>query len=217
MGKSVYSLVLSDDVVEAVDRAAYAQGTSRSNFINQVLAEYLSFVTPEKQMRDIFDALIAMVDEGPFAVQSQGSDAMLSLRSPLRVKYNPTIRYTVELFGNGGDRIGALKISTRTQSRQLLALLDSFFLLFCQVETQCLTSRWPQIHPHYQVGQGRLLREFTLLHEDCSSEEIGQAMGRYIRMIDAALGAYAASEPEEQPPLVQHIYETYLQSAQVIV
>ena len=39
MNKTVYSLVLSDDVVEAVDRMAYARGTSRSNLINQILAE----------------------------------------------------------------------------------------------------------------------------------------------------------------------------------
>ena len=37
VSKSVYSLVLSDDVVAAVDRAAYGLGTSRSNLINQLL------------------------------------------------------------------------------------------------------------------------------------------------------------------------------------
>ena len=52
MSKSVYSLVLSDDVVAAVDRAAYALGSSRSNLINQILAEYVSFITPEKRRKD---------------------------------------------------------------------------------------------------------------------------------------------------------------------
>ena len=37
MNKSVYSLVLSDEVVEAVDHAAYRAGMSRSAFINSVL------------------------------------------------------------------------------------------------------------------------------------------------------------------------------------
>ena len=36
MKKAVYSLVLSEDVVDAVDRMAYARGTSRSNLINQI-------------------------------------------------------------------------------------------------------------------------------------------------------------------------------------
>ena len=53
MSKSVYSLVLSDDVVAAVDRAAYGLDTSRSNLINQLLADYVSFITPEKRRKDI--------------------------------------------------------------------------------------------------------------------------------------------------------------------
>ena len=61
MSKSVYSLVLSDDVVAQIDRAAYALGTSRSNLINQVLAEYVSLITPEKRRKDIFDSLVSVL------------------------------------------------------------------------------------------------------------------------------------------------------------
>ena len=42
MNKSVYSLVLTDDVVAEIDRIAYENGTSRSNTVNQILAEYVS-------------------------------------------------------------------------------------------------------------------------------------------------------------------------------
>ena len=38
MKKSVYSLVLSDDVVTAADKAATKRGLSRSALINEVLA-----------------------------------------------------------------------------------------------------------------------------------------------------------------------------------
>ena len=62
MSKSVYSLVLSDDVVAAVDRAAYGLDTSRSNLINQLLADYVSFITPEKRRKDIFDSLASVLD-----------------------------------------------------------------------------------------------------------------------------------------------------------
>ena len=41
MSKSVYSVVLMDDVVDAVDRLAYEAGTNRSNMINRSLAEYV--------------------------------------------------------------------------------------------------------------------------------------------------------------------------------
>ena len=59
MQKNVYSIVLNEDVVEAVDHLAYREGTSRSNMINRILAEYLSLSTPEQQIRDIFSALHA--------------------------------------------------------------------------------------------------------------------------------------------------------------
>ena len=45
--KSMYSIMLMDSVVEAVDRAAYLNGTNRSNLINQILAEHLGVETPE--------------------------------------------------------------------------------------------------------------------------------------------------------------------------
>ena len=44
MKKSVYSLVLMDDVVDAIDKLAYSMNTSRSNLINQILAEKVSYI-----------------------------------------------------------------------------------------------------------------------------------------------------------------------------
>ncbi len=99
MNRSVYSLVLSDDVVEAVDRLAYQQNTSRSALINQILAEAVSFVTPEMRMREIFSQVEALMDGmDAFQVNTQPSDAILSIKSPLRYKYKPTLRYAVELY-----------------------------------------------------------------------------------------------------------------------
>ena len=54
MKRSAYSLILMDDVVAAVDRLAAQQGTSRSNLINQILAEHVCCTTPEQQMRQVF-------------------------------------------------------------------------------------------------------------------------------------------------------------------
>ncbi len=53
MNRSIYSLLLMDDVIRAVDQLAYAQNTSRSNMVNQILAEHLSVKTPEQRMHDI--------------------------------------------------------------------------------------------------------------------------------------------------------------------
>ena len=99
MKKSVYSLVLSDDVVEAVDRAAYQNGLSRSAMVNQILADYVSYTTPEKRMREIFSQVESLLtDGGVFQTLLQPSDSMMSLRSSLAYKYNPNVRYSVELY-----------------------------------------------------------------------------------------------------------------------
>ena len=57
MNKSLYSLMLMDDVVKEVDKLALRAGTSRSNLVNQILAEYVSVSTPEKQIDSIFRSM----------------------------------------------------------------------------------------------------------------------------------------------------------------
>lgn len=205
MSRSVYSLVLSDDVIQAVDRAAYALNTSRSNLINQILAEYVSYTTPEKRMRDIFDSLTAMIrGQDPFLIQSQGSDALLNIRSSLQVKYNPTIKYTVELFRDRESSVGELRIMTRTQSAALLDQLEDFFLLFCTIE-----SAYSHNPPQYQIGRGKFIRKFILPDSHMDSDAIGSAIGSYIQCIDKALKAYLNVAPSQQQEAVEAIYRDY--------
>ena len=209
MSRSVYSLVLSDDVIRAVDRAAYAMNTSRSNLINQILAEYVSYTTPEKRMKDIFDSLTTMISRSePFLIQNQGSDALLNIRSPLQVKYNPTIKYTVELFRDRESSVGELRIMTRTQSAALLEQLEEFFLLFCTIETA-----YSRIPPQYQIGRGKFIRKFILKDPTMNSDEIGAAIGRYIQCIDRALKAYLNVPAHQRQAAVEEIYRAYLNEA----
>lgn len=209
MSRSVYSLVLSDDVIRAVDRAAYAMNTSRSNLINQILAEYVSYTTPEKRMKDIFDSLTTLISRSePFLIQSQGSDALLNIRSPLQVKYNPTIKYTVELFRDKESNVGELRIMTRTQSSALLDQLENFFLLFCTIETA-----YSRIPPQYQIGRGKFIRKFILKDPTMNSDEIGAAIGRYIQCIDRALNAYLTVSTHQRQAVVEETYRAYLSEA----
>ena len=113
--ESVYSLVLADDVVEAIDRMAYSMNTSRSNLINQILAERVQLLTPEKRMREIF-AKIEQLMDSRIQTLNQPSDAMMSIKSPLRYKYKPTIRYSIELSRDFHGKVGRLKVSFRTQN-----------------------------------------------------------------------------------------------------
>lgn len=134
--KSVYSIVLSDDVVGQIDRLAYTNGTSRSNMINQILAEYVSYTTPEKRLSDIFSQAVELIDAmDSFRLMSLPSDTMLSVKSALSYKYNPTVRYSVELYKNS-DELGELRVSLRTQNATLAHLMDGFFSLWHSCEAK---------------------------------------------------------------------------------
>ena len=164
MNKSVYSLALMDKVVEEVDKLAYSMNTSRSNLINQILAERVCCVTPENRMRTIFDYVNKLMDGmGSFKVQMQPSDSMISIRSILSYKYNPTIRYSIELYRNSHPVMGKLKVSLRTQSR-----VDS------------------------EIDNGKYVRRFRLqegMDED-DEEQVGEAIAQYVEAFDTGLKAY---------------------------
>ena len=99
MGKSVYSLVLDDGLVACVDRLAYEKMTNRSVMINQILAAHFSYETPEQRTRRIFSQIQeTLTGHECLRPIADPSETLLALRSSLVFKYNPTVRYSVELF-----------------------------------------------------------------------------------------------------------------------
>ncbi len=193
MNKSVYSLVLMDDVVQAVDDLARRLGTSRSHLINQILAEHVSLSTPEKRMKDIFSSLEELMDE-TFQIQPQPAASMLSIRSPLRYKYKPTIRYSLELYTAPQDAVGRLKVSLRTQNAQLLQSLTDFFQIWAALENHYLRRYFPQ-GIRWQAADGKFSRElmFPPGRDEISSEELGNTIASYIQMLDAVMKTYFAA------------------------
>ncbi|MBQ8922103.1 MAG: ribbon-helix-helix protein, CopG family [Oscillospiraceae bacterium] len=194
MNKSVYSLVLSDDVVEAVDRLAYTRGTSRSNLINQLLAEAVGYVTPERRMAEILQTLSAQMT-GLYQLQEQATDGILTIRSPLRYRYKPTIRYRVELFRQPEQALGTLYASFRTQSKPLIGDATAFFAAWTALEQQHGLCK-PE---DSEIGDGCWTRRFRIrANQSTDSQEIGAAIGRYIKRLDTALKAYFAALPDRR-------------------
>ena len=98
MKKNVYSPVLSEDVVHEIDKLAYQRGTNRSNMVNQILAEYASLITPEKRMSHLLAEVRRHFESAAgFQLPEAASAGMMNLRTALRYKYNPTVRYSLEL------------------------------------------------------------------------------------------------------------------------
>lgn len=216
MNKSVYSLVLMDDVVEQIDRVAYEMNTSRSNMINQILAEYVSYMTPEKRMREIFSAVEQQLAGGStFQVLLQPSDTMFSLRSALAYKYNPTVRYSVELYRNAKPLLGELRVSLRSQNNTLLLYLLQFFKLWVRVEESFLG------RTESTVEDGRFIRKLVLRSEGAEpdNETVGEAIAAYIDLFDRALKAFFAnlSDPQRAVVQVQRLYVDYLHGQRILI
>lgn len=189
MNKSVYSIVLADEVVDAIDRMAYSMNTSRSNLINQILAERVSLQTPEMRMRGIFSAIQQLADPR-FQFLAQPSDAMISLKSPIRYKYKPTLRYSIELSRNFGGKVGRLKVQFRTQSAQLISAAESFFDIWYKIESKYLAKLFTKGVPA-KAADGKYVRDFySPAADELSDDQIAAAIVEYIQLTDKCVQLY---------------------------
>ncbi len=220
MNKSVYSLVLSDDVIEAIDRLAYSKGTSRSAMINGILAEAVSYTTPEKRMNDIFGVIESLMGSTGFQIQPQPSDAMLSIRSALKYKYKPVIRYGLELYRSFDKTIGQLRVSFRTQSETLKSDLTEFLKLWAELENKYIVKFFPE-GISYTIDDGKFTRTFRLPEaiEHRSDDEIARAISEYIKMFDEILKIYFANIENRRlaAKLSVDRYYEYLENGIVII
>lgn len=215
MKKSVYSLVLMDDVVEAVDRLAYSMNTSRSNLINQILAEKVCCITPEKRMRDIFETIESIMANECYQIQNHQSDAMLSIKSSIRYRYRPTVRYCVELYRNPENYLGTLKVSFRTQSVQLINAATEFFNLWNETEEVHLGSLFPDGIP-CKTENGRYIRKFSA--KSSTEQDTGTAIAEYIKVMDKCLKLYFSEESDSKiAELTDSIYNSYLKGNNLII
>ncbi len=214
MNKSVYSLVLSDEIVQEIDRMAYEAGASRSAMINQILADYVRYTTPEKRMREVFSAIEQMLIGGVFEPQLQPSDSMFSLRSALDYKYNPSVRYSVELYKNARPLLGELRVSVRSQNSALVLAMLQFFKLWTRIENNYIG------RVECAMEDGRYLRKLRLSEDGkYSNEQIGEGIAAYINLLDSALKRYFENiqEPATAITNVEKLYVNYIHSGGMIL
>lgn len=185
MGKSVYSIVLNDAVVEAIDQMAYRLGTNRSNMINQILAEKVSYVTPEQKIKNILSNVERLIDNNIFQIMLPSGDSSLMIKSAFKYKYNPSVKYSVVLNKSGGDAKGELRVNFRTQNVALLSELSSFLNIWTSLENHYLKNK-----PKYAIGSGKFTRELRLPDKDYDDSKAGKLISDYINAFDSIMKFY---------------------------
>ncbi len=216
MEKSMYSIMLMDSVVREIDMMAQAQNTNRSNLINQILAEYVSLVTPEKRINEIFNSINNLLSGNIFASYIEPYDCVMSLKSSLDYKYRPTIKYTVELYRNNLGCVGELKAIFRTQSSDLMYRLSDFFNLWIRMEQIYLRDYLNTAKIEYSFENGKFCRTFLIPNgKHYSDEVLAKAISDYISMFDEIIKDYLSNKFNSVRE-IENRYLTYLNSSTII-
>lgn len=214
MRKNLYSLILFDEVIEAVDRLAYSKNTNRSALINDILAQHVGMLTPEQRTNRIIESMITKVNqEATLQMRIQNQNGNLQFGTFLKYKYKPSIKYTFEFFSRDHKRYAILKVVSRTQSPELCSYLSNFFQLLAQVDRK----RFGELHA-LEVSNcipdecnNRFSREFLsgISMDGIDEEDVAEYLTCYLRMLDEALRFYIANINELSDMMV-HIDNIYM-------
>lgn len=187
MSKAVYSIVLSRHVVQSLDAMAAREGLSRSSAIDRILIEHLSLVTPESHLQEVLEEAERLLGHSSPQLSPALSDGLLVIRAPVRFRYNPTVRYAVELRPGPRETEGELRVSVRTVSDRLTEALDAFYRCFGEVSGFDPSA--------LSFHSGRMVMGFTLPRDDyqAAAEQVAALLG----LVHRAMHDYFTLYPDE--------------------
>lgn len=205
MSKSVYSIVLDDDVIKMIDIMAARQGTSRSNMINRILAQQISMPTAETMINDIYSSIDSFLQgHNSLALSLLGNGSMINMRSALQYKYNPSVKYTLEIFERG-DYLGQLKISVRSQKPQMLGIFEEFFIVWANLEMQCCGVK----RNEFAIESGKFTRLIRLC-DNCDYANYGNSIAVYTDILDKCLKEFFSIYSISPAAAKENVRQIYL-------
>lgn len=215
MKKTLYSLMLNDEVVREVDALAHRMGTNRSSLINQILAEYVDYTTPERRINDVLSAIEELMRPSRELVPFFSPNSLsMTLKSSLEYKYRPTVKYEVALFRGEDGSIGELSVVFRTQSAALIRGMTDFFRLWTQIERA-------HLHPvtgegiDYALYEGKFVRAIAPPSRDCTPQELAKALSEYIELFDKLMKGYLSGHYDGHD--VEAAYYSHMLSSSVLI
>ena len=185
MSKSLYSLILNDEVVSMVDKMARVNGVSRSSMIEKILANAVSYETPEIRANNIFDEIERLFSKSATMryLESQ-SQYIGTIVGALDYRYNPAIKYNIELFPNS-DKLGQLKVTLRTQNGMLLDLMSDFYKFYIYLEKTYYNKS-----ATYLFEQNKFIRLFDFPNTVVTTKQLAQLLTVYVKDFDELLNVY---------------------------
>ena len=207
MNKSLYSLMLMDEVVDEIDKLALRLNTNRSNLVNQILAEYVSVSTPEKQIDSIFRRMEELIGSSPELVPLVTPNQLsMSVKSSLQYKYRPTVRYVVQLYRTPEKAIGELAVNFRSQSPSLLNNMASFFVPWKRLEDNYASYYFEPGALRYELSSSKFVRTIAVPKgRRYTEEELSKAISDYVTAFDKIMKRYLAGMLTERDLEMQYL------------
>lgn len=195
MSKQIYSLVLSDQVIEKVDREALVKGSNRSQIINDMLCQTFGIWTPDLKMNRVMDLMSETLGEiETMQMVSASHGNTLQLRTTVAYKYNPKLKYVIEMSGKSRPTMAVLKIYSRTTSELFLQSLVMFFGYLNDFEERIEASiNFRQVlSKGYAFDEKRFVKEIQCdwTTKDVEAEAIARYLSNYILFLDESLKMY---------------------------
>lgn len=215
MAKSIYSLVLDDEVIALIDRLALAEGTSRSALINRLLAERVGFSTVQMRTRDVFRRMEDMLADSLLPMLGESSDSIFRMRSALSYKYNPTVKYTVAL-GRDGQSVGELRAQVRSRSDGFTLMMLQFFRLWAKLEEAYIGRTDLSFEPNRLTRKLVPHRKADGMILDAAD---GDAIAAYVNALDGAMKAFfeRVDDPAEAASAAEAHMAAYVNKNDIIM
>lgn len=113
------------------------------------------------------------------------ANTAMDFAAAINYRYNPTVRYGVALY-DGGEDVGEVRVSLRTQNDALIAHVTTFFNLFDRLDRTLLPVR-------STVEVGRYVRIIPMPNVPAGKREedvAGGAIISFINRFNALLSVY---------------------------
>lgn len=215
MAKSIYSLVLDDEVISLIDRLAYSEGVSRSALINRLLAERVGYSTVQMRTRDVFRRMEELLAEPLMPMLGESGANTYRIRSALSYKYNPTVKYTVALSGDGSG-IGELRAQVRSRSDGFTLMMLQFFRLWAKLEEAYIGRTDISFEPNRLTRKLAPHRKSDGIPLDGAD---GASIAAYVNAFDGAMKAFfdRVNDPADAAAAAEACMAAYVENNDIIM
>ena len=210
----MYSLILTDEVVEKIDEMAYQQGMSRSQMIDHLLAREAGLYTPEQRTRMLVKETADRVSTvlPSLKLQIRSNWGSMEMATYVRYKYNPSVKYSFDIVTAGGQPVGCLRLSSRTTSTEVQTLLNQYLDTLSRIDAA--GAKLFLIEP---ASSGRIFTRNVLLPRLFTNaddiEAAADHLSLYISLLEKTMQTYfrTLGDPDLQKTELISAYRTCIQ------